>query len=725
MELDCTSLSSLLRNLHILAKHFDLSTHSDPDDSRHARDLLAGLILIVNDLSLNGAHSLLFFDDVSSDVERVLSKDILRTCNFKILLTSNNVHWHSKSNVMIPVFDQEEMFNLVKDQYSHKYRDTDVLDLADQVGYLPLGMVVSIELMQRQKKSIKKFIATLKSDNLPKGDDVFEENEYRMGLKATLNMAINDIKDHISPEMFSTFQLIAFTQPSNIPLDAFQLALPGTTQDQINQIDELVEAIGRISLGVVEIVGANETRILNTHVLIQKTLRSQWNKKEQGQKVQEMLCMMSKLCSTDTRFVNNFEDQLQLLPHMESILCFAEKHPHDQISSHIAVIQMLVNVGHMHTQILNPLKSEPYMLKAIKQFLWYFLHVRIDQFTMEGLHSPVKMHARLQEISGSESTQVFLDIVMQKCYTQDYILPWQERGLSGYELKEERELSQMSKPFYNDLLSIGAAQHGKIIQETFISELLVHILYTYSKIYFYKTDKCIMVSSDEKKNYKRAMQYAYDLSKEILAKQKVHIMSLLLIQRNGLLYYELQEAEDPAKISNVLLEYQRLYHDSNDYFDFGFLKKIKSDKYHKRVCIRQIVICYNILIKLSSGEQRVKLLENVQDFAKELENVEMSSVTSLNQCTFMNVKAQLLVLMAGKENLEKACALYKESCDREVKSGHVKYSWIHALKGLVNLVGMGIACKDEVKKRIDQYNDLVTKQGGSSSKEVQELYLQL
>ncbi|XP_066271619.1 uncharacterized protein [Branchiostoma lanceolatum] len=634
--------------------------------------------------------------------------------------------------ILVNGFNREEAFSFFN-QESQGFDREEVLALVDKFDGLPLGLAASRGYMARCRISPRAYLQLL--DEKAAVSRIEEEESRWLGkyyekpgtkdgaikllnLFAAIRMAV----DKLSPNVVSMLKLAAFMDNTNIPLlvlteDPTNVT-PRMRQENADALESEVEGL---SLATVE--GAGENRILSLHRVTQTSMQLAMTEEEEKELVQRLLNTLLTFFVKDNRYSCSGQLSYSLMPHVETVLTHACRISRDD--HHLSRARLYEVLGFLYTQRGMAAKAEG-PLRLAKKLLEDLAEVTLKessetpqgQATGETGGDEVEQDARLLFEKLALTGQRLPDNVFSQIL-QNKVLVDQDVEMFRSKLPTEAELDQI----YRDKQPLSPAQldllvrHGLVLpldrlKEIYLPELHVSINYSLGRCYFYTKEK-YRTDPEGKRDLVKCMELAYSLAKEIQRRTGVAVIHQYLTERNALLYLRLEEEGKDAKQLNEDILYARerysvLLKDQEDYFEFGMLKKSGRELYSMTICHRQLVRCYNQLIKLAdTDDEKAGYFEQAQQHCREMiqyaegeiQRDEQGKVTDQLErlANFYNTAGRFLAADQNPTHLDEALEWYRKAYQLEKGQGRVDYPLSDALFGLTEgLIRRGDFSKAQV-----------------------------
>ncbi|XP_035660064.1 uncharacterized protein LOC118404815 [Branchiostoma floridae] len=482
-------------------------------------------------------------------------------------------------------------------------------ELATQFAFLPLGLSLAKGHILDSNTSVQEYLNHLQQQRTAMGRGNGNLSEPERNIFAAVQLLLIHRMDKVPRQVL---QLMAFLMPNNVPTAILMEAYWHLSGRGLN-VDEFIKAVRKLSLIQVAEDKKTEMRMLTIHQLTQRAVFDMLKKEDQleDKMIQALVKAFLVLFIKDTRQTRMGAFVSHLLPHLLSLL----RHPSLSIekvlsmddSNHpllTALIRLYEVLCYMYCQQRRPdqANSAAEKAKALCNHLCKDLPSQ-DITKVYDMLKNLGLDRFQEDVYGNTVTRQLIassniDDVLKSKVPKDVTKTLDLMAKSFQPLSEE---------LYSGLVRYGVALSTEQIKASYLIELVVSVFYTTGRILFY-------LHGDRRKEYfataSNDLYFSHNLSKKFSSHTQVHLLNEMLSNRAGILYLLKEKSNVPQDQKNDLLEviagYNELINDSNDYFEYGILKKVQQDNFHAMFCYRSIVDSYKKLAKLASSSEERK-----------------------------------------------------------------------------------------------------------------------
>eukprot|EP00058_Branchiostoma_floridae_P002968 XP_002588456.1 hypothetical protein BRAFLDRAFT_63405 [Branchiostoma floridae] len=487
-------------------------------------------------------------------------------------------------------------------------------ELANQFANLPLGLSLAKSHILDSNTSVREYLHHLEQHKTAMGRENQHLSEPERNIFAAVQLLLIHRMDEVPRQVL---QIMAFLMPNNVPTAILKEAYWHFSSGRELNIDEFIKAVRKLSLIQVTEDKKTEMRMLTIHQLTQRAVFDMLKKEKQLEEkmIHALVKAFLVLFIKDTREIRVGAFVSNLLPHLLSLL----RHPYLSIekvlskddSKHpqlTALIRLYEVLCYLYCQQRRPDQAKSAAEKA--KMLCKHLCKDLPSHDITNVYGMLK----------NMGLEQFQEDIYGKTVTRQVIT---SSNIDVLKLKVPKDvtdtLALMAKSFqalneelYSSLIRHGVALNSDKIKASYLIELVVSVYYTSGRILFY-------LQGDRRREYfataRSDLYFSHNLSKKFASDTQIHLLNEMLSNRAGILYLLKEMSDNPQDQKNGLLKviagYNELMKDSNDYFEYGILKKVQQDKFHAMFCYRSTVDSYKRLAKLaSSSEERRKFIQD-------------------------------------------------------------------------------------------------------------------
>ncbi|CAH1798092.1 unnamed protein product, partial [Owenia fusiformis] len=636
----------------------------DGEDSANMTNKAWRLLIRIRDKSLeDNKKSLFIFDRAMFDTSSIVKEVFLNHSSFTVIITSsddNDAFVKGFENLTLEVkgYSKADVDALTICQYN-QFKGKDMQNLAKKLDYLPLGIHAACQYIIESKGTIPKLL-----DQLKGGKEDALDSLFQMSHKKACKECEQDEKAKL------LLNVVAALSPDPIPFDVLDWTIGSGNEDPFQrkadrsiELDKMakrrnkiIDVITRFHLGTVEIKGS-DNKMLRMHNIPIRAIQKSWDENERITYSIEMLLILDDLVDKDIRRAKDFNFFLKLIPHVKLALRTDLKGAKEQaVGINIVQISLQDKLHYMYSQT-GLIRYFNVSDSKAKQ-LCYSKIIKKDESCLDEeakKNLPVKeiycitdtkfikekaklINDRLKEIPIPVKPKDFLkalvctrrlnseivELLKKKKKTSPKKLSKKQKTekksdgaeLPGKYLKDTGSKSDDDRitSKYKKWVNHGAAISLKEMKNLYLIEFMANILYTHGRMYFYKSK-----NEQEAKVYEHDLRLAYELSVIIKEESGKQIATLLLAERNGFLYTDV-DSKNQKRIDTAIERYKKLYNADGDYYEKGLLKIIpREDKYHHTICQKQLLNCYIATVKVE--ENSTKKQNKYKEGCKEAKNL--------------------------------------------------------------------------------------------------------
>jgi len=589
----------------------------------------------------------LFFDNAKQETD-INPYIPFNLNNCKVIVTSEdeNFFLDSRLNLSIGSLTQDEAKEFITD---NKFEELSLenkkacISLVENVR-LPRTLVIIRDSI-KENPSIVAYASSIASEN---ATDIE---------KRIISLAMDQLG--VGSPAYKMFLQSIFLYTNNIPL----LLLINSDQDRTVEIEQF--KIHKRSLARID--GEKDNRTVHVHEFIQKLVISLLTRQDKQAILEKLLAKMVRYFVKDKDLLSEsaelfsqsyfksgtkstFELNRLLLPHVEKLLEHIKFSDMTlSIVAQINRIKLYNTLGYLYSQM------GPDYIKKSEECL------RLAKDEFEKIITDLKESDTLPEVVCAR------------------IIEFTERN--AYALKE----------IYS-MLPKGSDLNIDLFQRSYLIELYISILYSLGRTYFYdnKTFAC------QKADFKGYIEFGFNLSKLVDNKLSIKLFHQVLCQRNGLLYFQLEET-DTAELISARKTYMDLLSDSNQYYSEGQKFSLENDDQHKAVCLRQIINCSIKLNNFDGIEQYLESLNkklekqgtkipNIGSFYNMIGNALLQTVSKNDELGREEASEQPLHYDRTTEDiLNKAKSYFLRAYSSEHLQDQLNYPLFDAMLGLAEV----------------------------------------
>ncbi|XP_066272242.1 uncharacterized protein [Branchiostoma lanceolatum] len=572
----------------------------------------------------------------------------------KILLITHRKRLQQPANVSIPDdsyipikgFSDEEAVDFLRMQLQ-QHPPEELQRLAAKFSGLPLGLAAARSYLRHTKTSVENYLTLLeKRETASKLEEkadkwmsqFYEKPELQQtgrNLFAALRLAVSKLDQQTK----SMFQLTGYMDQSRIPIVVLKEDVNDSPAMRNMALNQLVMQVEDLSLGTVE--GLDNDRLLTVHEVTQLVMRLSFTEDQEKERLKKLQNILLKYFVKDNRYTKSGKLTELLQPHVGKVLRYSDE-ANDDGSFSLALARLSEVYGFMNTQCGMPGNAENYLREAKEHIeqLAGINWVEVNSKVVEQLHAhryesfvSYDEQGSVEEKSVKEAEVIYwkLSAASKRLPDEVFITMIQSRVISEQDLalftalgkvpaglaQSVRNKEPLTKGQYEKMVADGIAIPIERMKEVYLPELYASISYSLGRCFFYMKDKYADDPAG-KDSLVRSMQLAYHVCDQIKKHAGISVLHQYLSETNALLYLRLEEdGKSPDElrrdIKYAVKRYSEFVEGGGEYFEFGVLKKSGQDSYSLMMCQRQLVKCFNALLKLAdSEEERLACIEQAQ-----------------------------------------------------------------------------------------------------------------
>ncbi|CAH1797688.1 unnamed protein product [Owenia fusiformis] len=680
------SPEDLLVDVEKLIDQCKLNIHTDGEmheekNSRMAKKVWRLLIRIRDEVKEDNQKTLFVFDNATFETACIIKEVFLKVSSFIVIITTSEndkfIEGFEGLRMDVKGYTKKDVDVLALCQYD-QFKD-DMQCLAEKLDFLPLGIHAACQYM-------------IESNSLNVRDLLAQLDRYGDPLTGLFQESYKKANEYCNNDNAKLlFNIVATLSLDPIPFDLLDWTIRVTSyrerEDHIHESDitqkreHLLGEIKKFHLGTVEIRGS-ENKMLRMHNIPRSAIQKIWTEDERIKYFREMLLILDDQVDKDTRDKKDFLFFLKVIPHVKHALKSDFSGAQSQaVGIKILQISLQDKLHYMYTQTRlisyfreseSEAKELCYSLIDLKEEVkdiekdWKYNDITSQKFIKkraELINSKVKLLEIPRDFLKELVCIRRLNSDDVECLKRKMNSDNEEKSrknksdnvelLSSTKIKEGMELKPQStlapngyltETNYDELVQRGAAISLEIMKKVFLLEFMANILYTHGRMYFYKNKK----NKEEANIYEHDLRLAYELSCIIQKQHDINIVMLLLAERTGFLYIDV-DSNNKERIKHATERYKKLVDEQGEYYEKGLLKIVpRDDEYHQTRCRKQLFNCYLAAVTEAAAAEKA---------AKEAE--EEANTHIEKQWTNNNGYKEAKKLLRSLENNDKADAYIK------------------------------------------------------------------
>ncbi|CAH1249709.1 Hypp8668 [Branchiostoma lanceolatum] len=634
---------------------------------------------------------MLIMDDL--DDGRFLSPELLKPREeSKIVIITHRKHLQQKANVSIPDesyvtingFSDDEAVDFLQMQLQ-QHPPGELRRLASKFSGLPLGLAAAPNYLWRTKTSMNYYlnllekretVSILEEEANKWMSQFYEKPELQKtgrNLFAALRLAVSKLDQHTK----SMFHLTGYMDQTRIPIVILREDVDDSPAKRNMALNQLAMQVEDLSLGTIE--GLGNDRVLYVHKVTQLVLRLSLTEDQEKERLKKLQDILLKYFVKDNRYTKSARLTELLQPHVE-------KDHLEQLAG--------INWVEVNSKVVKKLHAHRY-----ESFVSYDKQGNVEEKSVK--ESEV-LYWKLSAVSKRLPEEVFNTMIQSRVIAEQDLALFSALGKAPADLDESvRNKEPLTPVQYQEMVENGIAIPIERMKEVYLPELYASISYSLGRCFFYMKEK-YADDPEGKHNLIRNMQLAYYMCDQIKKHSGIPVMHKYLSQTYALLYLRLEEeGKSPDELRRdvkyAIKRYSELVEGGGDYFEFGILKKSGQDSYNLMMCHRQLVKCYNALLKLAdSEEERMACIEQAQiqcwkmieHAEKQVQRDAYGKIVERPErlAVFYNTAGRFFADDSNSAKLDEALDWFRKAYDLEKEKAKEDYPLSDALFGLAEVL---------------------------------------
>ncbi|XP_071155032.1 uncharacterized protein [Mytilus edulis] len=763
-RVDCKTLSQIYRSLSAMVTYlklqcifFDHVTYKPSD-----RQLKASIDKMTKRIQqklrcegINNANHLVLLDgveDTHDDTFKTMLKDFLDTENVYVIATSRVTYPHEFHNLCIEVTGMTEEEAVLYFKVENNNELEQVKELARQLSYLPLALSFAFAFIANTGSSIETYVKSLAET---------EANDQLRSLTVSCEVALEIVKKDLTEHGRNLLAYIPYLHPENIPDFLLKSLLPvNMTEDfKEREINKLIVCLRNNSLATLKSRGNN--RVIAVHRF---TFRVMMNMKTEQEKTTEANALLRHFCYNiylDTSLIEAVKKNVMFLDHaIELLKLYEDCNRRPEMEDKVLCCVLLCGVAVTYRLYGNTeLSANEYFEKA-RDAVCELVSVNKADFAVD-VSGFTAMKDILISINGSElirenSKNLFKKLLLKgKSLSDSFILTVLTNTMRNKEhLCYLHEVTngicytnnQIPKDSIGELIENQIITPVQEFKESFLVELMIHILYNSSKnkrLMKLATDDFTIQNTEKRNNFKIRLssdnlrptdeslvelQYSINLA-ELLDDHYKHNcptfrLGLKIAAKRGAILYFIssQESNKSNKCIEEAIKILEENSDSNIRFvEFGVVKHDSRPTNYQMVSNKKLLMeCYILLSK-----EDTNYLKRALTLAQDLESL-IPILYHWKVISDIHIKiAHVFELQNTEPFITKAKQHYKEAYRREYESNNIRLTRYH-LRALLQYVNCCInhSTKEDLEMAKTICNDIKERFQHKSTDEMFDAALQ-
>ena len=516
--------------------------------------------------------------------------------------------------------------------------------------------------------------------------------------------------------MYSSFNVHIFLNIllQEVPLSFLMEGLNAEDEDEKELLaDMFVQHLENMSIATItwfqaDTVGG-DTRLVSVHDAVRQALVLSFTKEEKLTKCKEFLfTIVGFTCDKDNRFFKDFVPKLFLINHLNAAetLCPAFRRLNaadsemELLHSHV-----LDALGYHYSHDLYNIKGKDYFEEVMRN-ICKFAAIESEQLFSEDsqtLYEKLTSENTVENISVDYLKKLRLYTV----YKNDYFEAWYDFLSSHMKSNEMTKVNftegRLSDKVINQLENVGVIIKPEMFRKFYLVELLVSILYSYSRTFFL----CDQESIHLKEKYFKCASLAYSLGQNISKEFGVDILHGMISQRSLLLFFKNDQhdikgnkktdAEFEADLNEALNQYRQLVKDQKTYYQLGVLKSTPAvNSFHYLYCYKCIFRCLKKMHEISKDpEMKAKAFNECHDSLQQMMDAlkrsekhdhQGESLYYIEAASFLMLSEEEGHVSEAEKFIHQAVSLHKQNLpDRSLLRVASFKRWLCALENLVKI----------------------------------------
>lgn len=652
----CQSTLTLLNSLKKLADALDLGKDNTKQNENISNDesLISLHRLILKELRKSGNgkfEHLLILDDVTEETKHSCErlKDSLLKLEVKIIATTwNSAFCDEEHLITVTGFTEEEAVEFLQQKKGTKAEDAKhYMDLARQLGYLPLALYGARACMRSSHMTPKRFIKYLKGGkSLSEIDKIVKSSSLEnRKLFEVLTQFLEILKNDEGEDVFDMVLVLQFLAIEDIPVVLFDF-LPTNRHQTYHELntENFIQAVQKFSFGVLR--GEDEDRFINTHLAVVKTIGAYTQIEDKVRLCKKLLTALMLLMDKDNYHPKDYNRNSNLMQHAISILQHV-KILQNEIPGLSEDFELNILLGYVYDLVgyaynfFGILKNAGEYSTSAKEACFALMgvsEVNIDK-TVGKTCTRNEHHTTWEEFAKCKANLIFQKVKEQMAVPENYAVlqklakhmvlnKYRAKGhieilqrYLGRDLEEEYTLTESE---YRQLRDKHLAFPEDDLGHMFLFELIIQVFYTFGRRIFYLGDA---FERSVARLFSSYLFLAHALSKAV-AEQHTQwkLLYIMLTELSGTLE---QIFDDKAELHLQTLENLEMaaerfktFLDSNaTHFVFGVVKTDTENIQHMHICYKRLVRCYTSMTSLTTDETKLaEIHEKGQWYTKQLED---------------------------------------------------------------------------------------------------------
>lgn len=763
-RIDCKTLSQIYRSLSAMVTYLKLQcifldhvTYTQSD-----RQLKASIDKMTKRIQqklrcegINNANHLVLLDgveDTHDDTFKTMLKDFLDTENVYVIATSRVTYPHEFHNLCIEVTGMTEEEAVLYFKVENNDELEQVKELARQLSYLPLALSFALAFIANTGSSIETYVKSLAET---------EANDQLRSLTVSCEVALEIVKKDLTEHGRTLLAYIPYLHPENIPDFLLKSLLPlNMTEDfKEREINKLIVCLRNNSLATLKSRGTN--RVIAVHRF---TFRVMMNMKTEQEKKTEANALLRHFCYNiylDTSLIEAVKRNVMFLDHAVELLKLYEHcNRRPELEDKVLCSVLLCGVAVTYRLYGNTeLSANEYFEKA-RDAVCELVSIDKADFavTVCGFTAmnDINISINGSELIQENSKDLFKKLILKGTSLSDsFSLTAITNTIRNKEqLCYLHEVTsgicytnnQIPKVSIEELIENQIITPVQEFKESFLVELMIHILYNSSKnkrLMKLATDD-FTIQNPERRNNLMArlssdnlcptdeslveLQYSINLA-ELLDNHYKHncptfrLGLKIAAKRGAILYYI--SSQESNKSTKCIEEAVKILGENSDpnirFVEFGVVKHDSRPTNYQMVSNKKLLMeCYIILSKADTN-----YLKRALTLAQDLESL-IPRLYHWKVISDIHIKiAHVFELQNTEPFITKAKQHYKEAYRREYESNNIRLTRYH-LRALLQYVNCCInhSTKEDLEMAKTICNDIKERFQHKSTDEMFDAALQ-
>ena len=607
-----------------------------------------------------------------------------------IITTLDETMNYGSEPIKVDGLKRQQFFQLVKNLSSSVEQPVISDNLIDEFLKVfdgnPLDLYYAVQYMKKTCKRDEELLQFIQDGHvcaLQNERSLFKENEYSSSSLTAIQEDIAQIERNLEHHQHTlqTLCALAFFDSNDIPIEVFDEVFG---KQSYSIVDTLLSEVSTFSLGKVR-RSEHDLRILTLNKAFQRALICKLDDTRREKALELAHKVLLHLCHKDNRVNDDYQSQIDMEPHITAILY--QKLIKKTISFTIKKLWILSILGHFYIQTEKVAKGEQVLKDAFKVIENDLLHKKVKLFELTENDVHLLLDLGKADDTYESAVREFIQSLRISCADKQ---KWPEKDLS---INLSNKVTSLTPQLYERLVEGGCAYDMKTVVPYFIAELVATVLYSYGRIFIY--------AKENRVEKEKALEVSKMICNKIEAIYEVRLLHTLLVDRNGLLCFKLIEERNGQRSPNDVKanaaeaesRYEELLNQSCDRYEYGLLKAIGNETYHRLVCLRYQLKANTLICKLAnSAEEKAAQRSRIEQIVSNIDNItgdRGSHTGNLQRNTSMNTEiGRAFMALDDLTYLEKAKSRFLNVCEVESKSNKINYPWMEALQGLNELVSL-------------------------------------